>query len=125
MSKKRRNNGRAKKNRGHDRFVRCINCGRVVPKDKAVKRYTVRNMVDASSLRDLKENSAFAVLVVPKFYTKLEYCISCAIHARIVKVRSAKDRRNRDPPARAPRPKDDDRKKTPAPPAPAAAAVVA
>ena len=96
----------------------------MVPKDKAVKRYTVRNMVDASSLRDLKENSAFATLVVPKFYTKLEYCISCAIHARIVKVRSAKDRRNRDPPARAPRPKDDDRKKAvPAVAAPVAATV--
>jgi small subunit ribosomal protein S26e len=73
-------------------------------------------MVDASSLRYLKENSAFTTLVVPKFYTKLEYCISCAIHARIVKVRSAKDCRNRDPLTRAPRPKDDDRKKAVAAP---------
>jgi ribosomal protein S26 len=36
-----------------------MNCVPLVAVDKAVKRYTVKNMVDASSLKDIKENKAF------------------------------------------------------------------
>jgi len=53
MPVKRRNHGRSQSNRGHTRAVDCTNCARQVPKDKAVKRYTVRDMVDASSKRDI------------------------------------------------------------------------
>jgi len=33
----------------------------------------------------------------------MQYCISCAIHGRIVKVRSNEDRKNRAPPQRVQR----------------------
>lgn len=36
----------------------CLFAGALVPKDKAIKRYIVRNIVDASSLRDLQEASS-------------------------------------------------------------------
>ena len=103
MPKKRRNQGRNKYNRGHVKPIVCVNCGRLCPKDKAVKRFTIRDIVDASSKKDLEENRAFEQYVVPKLYIKMQYCVGCGIHARIVKVRSVVERRNRAPPQRVQR----------------------
>ena len=38
--------------------VRCESSGVLVPKDKAVKRFIVRNIVDASAVRDLQVREA-------------------------------------------------------------------
>jgi small subunit ribosomal protein S26e len=89
MPTKRKNAGRGKKNKGHSDVVNCINCGRKVAKDKAIKRFAQKKLVDESSRKDIEDNYAYTEnFHLPKIYLKQIYCISCAIHARIVRVRS-------------------------------------
>ncbi|CAG8571211.1 11365_t:CDS:10 [Funneliformis mosseae] len=77
LTTKRRNHGRNKHGRGHVKPVRCSNCARCVPKDKAIKRFTVRNMVESAAIRDITDASVYQV-----------------------RVRSREGRRNRAPPPR-------------------------
>ena len=56
--------------------------------------------MDSSALRDIKESFAYENYQLPKLYIKQYYCIEAAVHQRIVRVRSALDRKNRAPPVR-------------------------
>ena len=44
-----------------------------------------RNIVDASSLRDIREASVYENYALPKLYIKQYYCVEAAVHQRIVR----------------------------------------
>lgn len=89
MPVKRRSHGRSKGSKGHSGFVQCASCGATVPRDKAEKVSRRVSLVDYSLAKELRQKGAYIASPVKTKY----YCVSCAVHRGIVKVRAEDERR--------------------------------
>ena len=95
MPKKRKNRGRHKGDKGHVGYVQCDNCGRIIPKDKAICVTRWYSPVDPQLARELEKKGA----IIMKYPVTKCYCVSCAIYYGIRKVRPEEERKKPAGPA--------------------------
>jgi small subunit ribosomal protein S26e len=88
---KRKSRGRGKGGKGRSSVVQCSGCGELVPRDKAKKVSRRVSIVDASLAKELRQKGAYIAAPVETKY----YCVSCAVHRGVVKVRARDERRQR------------------------------
>jgi len=99
MPVKRKSRGRSKGNKGKGTLVQCQGCGQQVPRDKAKRVSRRTSLVDSVLYKELRQQGTY---IASSQETK-HYCISCAVHRGVVKVRNKNERRSGPHPRRGTR----------------------
>ena len=89
MTKKRSSGGRSKGNKGSSGLVQCSICGAQVPRDKAKRQTKFTSLVDSRLLKELQQQGS----TLTRTMTTKYFCISCAVHRGVVKVRGKEERK--------------------------------
>jgi len=89
MPFKRKSRGRSKGQKGRSSLVQCSGCGELVPRDKAKKSTRRLTLVDPVLSKELRQKGAY----LPTHVATKYYCVSCAVHRGIVRVRSKDSRK--------------------------------
>jgi small subunit ribosomal protein S26e len=87
---KRKSRGRSKGSKGKGALVQCTQCGQLLPRDKAKKVSRPVSLVGRLLMKELRQKGAYIASRTETRY----YCVSCAVHRGVVKVRSRDERRN-------------------------------
>jgi len=88
MPQKRKSRGRTKGDKGRSEYVQCSMCGGRVPRDKAKKVTVYSSLVDFALAKELRAKGTF----MPRHAVEKYYCVSCAVHRGIAKVRAKAER---------------------------------
>lgn len=86
---KRKSRGRSKGSKGKGVLVQCSSCGQQVPRDKAKRVFKRVSLLDRQLAKELHERGAYVSSSTQMVY----YCVSCAVHRGVVKVRAKAERR--------------------------------
>ncbi len=96
MPSKRKSRGRSKGGKGSSGVIQCASCGSMVPRDKAKKVTKRLSIVDYALAKELRQKGTYIAVPTDTKY----YCVSCAVHRGIVKVRAENERHMRTRPRR-------------------------
>jgi len=69
--------------------VQCTQCGKHVPRDKAKKVTKNVSFVDYQMVKELRAQGTY----IPRQQVIAYYCVSCAVHRHVVRVRAKSDRK--------------------------------
>ena len=89
MPVKRKSRGRSKGGKGKSSMVQCSSCGQLVPRDKAKKASRRVSLLDSTLIKELRQKGTYVASRTETRY----YCVSCAVHRGVVKVRAKGERK--------------------------------
>ncbi|MBN1683640.1 30S ribosomal protein S26e [Candidatus Bathyarchaeota archaeon] len=89
MTKKRSSGGRNKGDKGSSGTVQCSICGALVPRDKAKRQTRYTSLIDSRLLKELQQQGS----TIQRTKVTKYFCISCAVHRGVVKVRGKEERK--------------------------------